>query len=160
MFRGSVKSTGYPLHSPVPPSVPFRCVTVCHHISAALYQRKMEHWWNEELITRPQCVAVKDSSSFIYTRCGKKPMSKLRELIGWTKNKDLLSRNCMSEMRPWSTTDSQIGSDWGWKSSKNISHRHLQRSLDWACRTNGLASQATGLHTNGLLPIGAHYSPD
>ena len=36
MFRGSVKSTGYPLHSPVSPSLPFPCVTVCHHISAGL----------------------------------------------------------------------------------------------------------------------------
>ena len=30
MFRGSVKSTGYPLHSPVSPSLPLPCVTVCH----------------------------------------------------------------------------------------------------------------------------------
>ena len=37
MFRGSVKGIGYPLHSPVSPSLPFPCVTVCHHISAAVY---------------------------------------------------------------------------------------------------------------------------
>ena len=37
MFRGSVKSTGYLLHSPVFPSLPFPCVTVCHHISTGLY---------------------------------------------------------------------------------------------------------------------------
>jgi len=37
MFRGSVKSTGYPLHSPVSPSLPLSCVTVCHHISTGLY---------------------------------------------------------------------------------------------------------------------------
>jgi hypothetical protein len=37
MFRGSVKSTGYPLHSPVCPSLPLLCVTVCHHISTGLY---------------------------------------------------------------------------------------------------------------------------
>jgi len=36
-FRGSVKSTGYPLHSPVTPSLPLPCVTVCHHISTGLY---------------------------------------------------------------------------------------------------------------------------
>ena len=36
MFRGSVKSTGYPLHSPVSPSLPLPCVTVCHHISTGL----------------------------------------------------------------------------------------------------------------------------
>jgi hypothetical protein len=37
MFRGSVKSTGYPLHSPFSPSFPLPCVTVCHHISAGPY---------------------------------------------------------------------------------------------------------------------------
>jgi len=37
MFRGSVKGTGYPLHSPVSPSLPLPCVTVCHHISTGLY---------------------------------------------------------------------------------------------------------------------------
>jgi hypothetical protein len=37
MFRGSVKVTGYPLHSPVSPSLPHPCVTVCHHISSGLY---------------------------------------------------------------------------------------------------------------------------
>jgi len=38
MFRGNVKSTGYPLHSPVSPSLPLLCVTVCHHISTRIYQ--------------------------------------------------------------------------------------------------------------------------
>ena len=37
MFRGSVKGTGYPLHSPVSPSLPLSCVTVCHYVSAGLY---------------------------------------------------------------------------------------------------------------------------
>ena len=37
MFRGSVKSNGYPLHSPVSPSLPLPCVTVWHHISAGVY---------------------------------------------------------------------------------------------------------------------------
>jgi hypothetical protein len=36
MFRGSVKSSGYPLYSPVSPSLPLPCVTVCHHISTVL----------------------------------------------------------------------------------------------------------------------------
>jgi len=36
MFRGSVKSTGYLLPSPVSPSLPLPCVTVCHHISTGL----------------------------------------------------------------------------------------------------------------------------
>ena len=34
MFRGSVKSTGYPLHFPVFPSLPLLCV--CRHISTGL----------------------------------------------------------------------------------------------------------------------------
>ena len=37
MFRGSVKGTGYPLHSPVSPSLPLPCVTLCHHISPGVY---------------------------------------------------------------------------------------------------------------------------
>jgi hypothetical protein len=37
MFRGSVNGTRYPLHSPVSPSLPLPCVTVCHHISTGLY---------------------------------------------------------------------------------------------------------------------------
>ena len=36
MFRGSVKSTGYSLHSPVSSSLPLPCVTVCHHISTGV----------------------------------------------------------------------------------------------------------------------------
>jgi len=35
-LRGSVKSTGYPLHSPVSPSLPLPCVAMCHHISTGL----------------------------------------------------------------------------------------------------------------------------
>ena len=38
MFRGSVKGTGYPLHSPVSPSLPLPCAIVCHHISTGLYK--------------------------------------------------------------------------------------------------------------------------
>ena len=37
MLRGSVKGTGYPLHSPVFPSLPLPCVTVCHRFSTGLY---------------------------------------------------------------------------------------------------------------------------
>ena len=37
MFRDSVKGNGYPLHSPVSPSLSLPCVTVCHHISPGLY---------------------------------------------------------------------------------------------------------------------------
>jgi hypothetical protein len=33
ILRGSVNGSGYPFHSPVSPSLPRSCVTVCHHIS-------------------------------------------------------------------------------------------------------------------------------
>jgi len=36
MFRGNVKGTGYPVHSPVSPSLPLPCVTACHHISGGV----------------------------------------------------------------------------------------------------------------------------
>ena len=36
MFRGSVKGSGYPFDSPVSPSLPLLCVTVCHHVSTGL----------------------------------------------------------------------------------------------------------------------------
>jgi hypothetical protein len=36
MFSGSVKSIGCPLHSPISPSLPLPCVTVCNHISTGL----------------------------------------------------------------------------------------------------------------------------
>ena len=37
VFRGSVKGTGYPIRSSVSPLLPLPCVTVCHHISIAVY---------------------------------------------------------------------------------------------------------------------------
>jgi len=38
MFRGSVKGTDYPLHSPVSPSLTLPYVTVYHHISTGVLQ--------------------------------------------------------------------------------------------------------------------------
>ena len=50
MFRGSVKNTGYPLHSPVSPSLPLQCITVCHHISTGLYQSTLRNIPEERLL--------------------------------------------------------------------------------------------------------------
>jgi len=47
MFRGSGKGTGYPLHSPVSPSLPFLCVTMCHHVSTGLYPHSSHHFCNK-----------------------------------------------------------------------------------------------------------------
>ena len=55
MFRGSVKSTGYPLHSPVSPSLPFLCVTVCHYISTGLY---LQDYRERSVIARVISLAV------------------------------------------------------------------------------------------------------
>ena len=35
----ALKGTGYPLHSPVSPSLPLPCFTVCHHISGGVYKQ-------------------------------------------------------------------------------------------------------------------------
>jgi hypothetical protein len=43
MFRGSVKGTGYTLHSPFSPLLPLSCVTMCHYVSTGLYQQ-MLYW--------------------------------------------------------------------------------------------------------------------
>jgi len=39
-----VKGTGYPLHSPVSPSLPLPCVTVCHYVSTGLYSQTGHRW--------------------------------------------------------------------------------------------------------------------
>ena len=55
MFRGNVKSTGYPLHSPVSPSFPLPCVTVCHQVSTGLYNL----WYSTQLQLTVCLVTVK-----------------------------------------------------------------------------------------------------
>ena len=52
MSRGIVKSTGYPLHSPVSPSFPLPCVTVCHHISIGVYLYAWLDWLTSGTYTR------------------------------------------------------------------------------------------------------------
>ena len=58
MFRGSVKGTGYPLHSPVSPSLPFPCVTVYHHISARLYDRCHSLQQSDSPVLASECTRV------------------------------------------------------------------------------------------------------
>jgi hypothetical protein len=55
MFRGSVTSTGYPLHLPVSPSLPLPCVTMCHQVSNSLYMLHCRSCWLYDLkITRTE----------------------------------------------------------------------------------------------------------
>jgi len=45
IFRVIVKAAGYPLHSPVSPSLPLPpFVTVCHHISTGVYLPSVPSW--------------------------------------------------------------------------------------------------------------------
>jgi len=44
VFRGSVKDTGYPLHSPVSSSLPLPCITVCHHVWTGVYVCSLTLW--------------------------------------------------------------------------------------------------------------------
>jgi hypothetical protein len=56
MFRGSVKSTGYPLHSPVSLSLPLPWVTVCHHISTGVYSSYLfELWYRLRMLSEQSC---------------------------------------------------------------------------------------------------------
>ena len=59
MFRGSLKGTGYPLHSPVSPPLLLPCVTVCHHVSTGLY-----------LVHFPRC--MKQNHQFFFSIAGVK----------------------------------------------------------------------------------------
>jgi len=57
MFRGSVKSTGYPLHSPVSPSFPLPCVTVCHQVSISFYIHCLSRWFPLSWLSVYRCLA-------------------------------------------------------------------------------------------------------
>ena len=66
MFRGSVKSTGYPLHSPVSPSLPLPCVPVCHQFSKALKYLPLFHC-NNGYANAPQCYVYAYIDSIVVT---------------------------------------------------------------------------------------------
>ena len=74
VFRGSVKGTGYPLHSPVSPSLPLPCVTLCHNISTGLYiflttQCGLNLWTQRPTATdEPTALATRPSSSLCNSR--------------------------------------------------------------------------------------------
>ena len=58
MFRGSVKGTGYPLHSPISPSLHLPWVTVCPYTATGVYQWYLLGWGGKggrcvELTTLP-----------------------------------------------------------------------------------------------------------
>jgi len=83
MFRGTVKGTGYPLHSPVTPSLPLPCVTVCHHISTELYlqSRRLQN-------TTPHSKSTHDAQNNSLYNCilfdislTKPPTQRYRELF-------------------------------------------------------------------------------
>ena len=81
MFRGSVKGTGYPLHSPVFLSRPHPCVTVCHQISTGRYTperarpravgwQNVQSGWGLTNIKRLVCV-LKPSRDFVISKSTK-----------------------------------------------------------------------------------------
>ena len=55
MSQGSMKGTGYPLHSPVYPSLPLPCVTVCHHVLTGLYHIQYPHITSHGIRENFQC---------------------------------------------------------------------------------------------------------
>jgi hypothetical protein len=66
MFRGSVKSTGYPLHLPVSPSLPLPCLTVCHHVSTGVYIRNFLCLQDMLLVQTPTICLRVSIHTYIY----------------------------------------------------------------------------------------------
>jgi hypothetical protein len=71
MFRNSVKSTGYPLRSPVSPSLSLPCVIVCHHVSTGLYQGRL----------RLKCDGTRAETRFVFRRNGRVNLNRRRESV-------------------------------------------------------------------------------
>jgi hypothetical protein len=67
-FRGSVKVTGYPLHSPVSPSLPLPCVTVCHHVSTGLYRRTPYSCNANDFVPSPVLTSTLKETNFVLRR--------------------------------------------------------------------------------------------
>ena len=63
MFRGSVKGTGYSLHSPVSPSLSLPCVTVCHHVSTGVY---LTLFWGSRLLLYTLAPFITTLIVFVY----------------------------------------------------------------------------------------------
>ena len=83
MFRGSVKGTGYPLHSPVSPSLPHPNVTVCHHISTGVCP------FRAPLVEHIHCEVWQATSPVHYTTSCKHSLVLLR--VG-----EIIARNMLS----------------------------------------------------------------
>ena len=80
MFRCSEKSTGYPLHQPVSPSLPLPLVTVCHHISTGVYN----------LCSRPRACCLSVSTLTVST---------LQFSLALTTNLSVFIRLCCSDFK-------------------------------------------------------------
>jgi len=83
-FRGSVKSTGYPLHSSVSPSLPNLCVAMCYHISTGLYL-PIWHCWSE--LCRSHCADVCTSMSYSSFCRTKTKQARGNQMVCFTKSK-------------------------------------------------------------------------
>ena len=66
MFRGSVKCTGYTLHSPVSPSLPLPCVTVFHHISTVFYNIKSKYEGRANYVYQTYPPSIKTIQEDVY----------------------------------------------------------------------------------------------
>jgi len=81
VLRGSVKSTGYPLHSPVTPSLPLPYVTVCHYFSTGLYILDVvcsPNLSKRSVLTAPPCPGILpyitiSSASFYMAQISRNP---------------------------------------------------------------------------------------
>ena len=93
MFRGTVKSTGYPLHSPASPSLPLPCVTVCHHVSTGLYSL-------DRTLCRPQSSMDWHPSVKEFGQCSLYSPPRRSSATAWTLSPSL---DAMHWYIPWSS---------------------------------------------------------
>ena len=100
MFRGSVKGTGYPLHSPISPSLSHQCVTVCHHISTGV---KKNYFTGDRL--QLKCDGWR-------RRTGGKVKGKLANAVGSQYPSHYLGTWCIQHYYRWCHTPLLPAVDW------------------------------------------------
>jgi len=95
MFWGSVKGTGYTLHSPVSPSIPLPCVTVCHNISTGVYNNFNRSKWLEFILTQ-LIIGLKGKRFIICAdiRLSTSQVTSNDYDLQWWVGKDLKRGNC------------------------------------------------------------------
>ena len=151
MFRGSVKGTGYSLHSPISPSLPLPCVCVCHHISTGVYLRELSPW---DSLYLPGLEAGESSpSSAELKMSGTLPPLQIYAFLPWKGTSLLLLTHILLTWRIWWAPNNaswwQIGLNWAFKWLSELMH---------FCGTSEIIPRAPRIHASSLLRTAPGFS--